>query len=775
MDKSRKKVRRRRKLLIALGLVITFLILAKPQSDLFQRDFSTLVLDRDGEFLGARIASDGQWRFPAPDSIPDKFQKCILNKEDQYFYYHPGFNPVALFRALFLNIKHGRVVSGGSTITMQVIRLSRNNPDRTIIEKVREIFLACGLEVYRSKKEILNLYSTHAPFGGNVVGLEAASWRYFGVPAQRLSWAESATLAVLPNTPGLIHPGRNREILAERRNKLLLKLLENEVIDSGDYKLALLEPLPISPMPLEDRAPHLTDRLNLKANGKRHYTSLSRTTQEMATEKLYYHLRKLKGNLIYNGSVLIIDNKSGRVQAYVANNKDNENGYNDMIMAPRSSGSILKPFLYAASLDAGTVLPDQLIRDVPTIIDGFRPENFVRSFDGAVPASEALARSLNIPAIVMLQKYGVGKFRSKLRSMGFQTIDRSAANYGLSLILGGGEVRAWDLGQAYFSMARTLNQYSGEGGGQIEHISFERDPENTFLESELSPASVHLTFKALEKVNRPDSEMGWELFGKPGIAWKTGTSYAYRDAWAVGVTPDHTVVVWIGNADGVGRPGLIGARAAGPVLFDVLNTMNTSDLFPVPYDDLREMEVCATSGLIPSAHCNDVRTVKAPRSSVPAKPCPYHKTIFTDVNGEIRYFRNCSDGRTLESKSWFVLPPVQAWYYSKRHNEYKAMPPLAPKCGSLVSSSVDIIYPENGSEVYIPMELDGRPGKIVFEAAHNERERSLFWHLNNDFIGETEQLHQMALTLDEGSYRLHVEDSDGNFSTHSFKVVGSDR
>lgn len=746
--------------------------LPKP---LFEASYSTVVLDEDGELLGARIAADEQWRFPMQDSLPEKMKQALLHKEDRYFYYHPGFNPVAILRALYLNIKKGEVVSGGSTITMQLVRLSKNNPPRTVWEKVKEIILATRVELSYSKDEILAMYASHAPFGGNVVGYETAAWRYFNRAPDQLSWAECATLAVLPNAPGLVHPGRNREELNRKRKELLKILHEHEVIDVQTYRLALLEEIPAEPQPLPDVASHLTTMLHNQRGGSRITTTLDPRWQNSAQQTLNRHLQRLSSNHIKNGALLLIDNSDGEVKAYIGNGsyEDDLTGiYNDMLQTPRSPGSILKPFLYSSMFSSGELLPQELVPDIPVFLGGFKPENYEHGYDGAVPAGEALARSLNIPAVLLLRDYSTDRFLKRLHQLDFQHMNRVADHYGLSLILGGAEVTPWELGRAYYRLAATLNSYDVTGQKQAVEI-----PDLHFSgaarsapEPPMDKASIYQVFKILTAVNRPDSEMGWQKFGRGDVAWKTGTSFGFRDAWAVGITPRYTCVVWVGNADGEGRPGLIGAEAAGPVLFDMMNQLPRSGWFTEPLNDMQELKICSRSGMKASPWCPEVEKEMLPMAAERAKICPYHKQVFVNHNGQ-RATRACADAEDLRAVSCFVLPPTEAWYYGRKHASYQGAPPWQAGCGNENLRMLDVIYPQAQSEVFIPKEIGGEEGRVVVEVAHQQPQEKVFWHLNGQYIGQTQTFHQMALNLQPGDYRLHVEDQEGNSVERKFKVV----
>lgn len=457
------RLRRRAPVLIVLGLagIAFWQCLPNP---LFRDPAASILLARDGELLGARIAADEQWRFPPMEQVPEKFHTAIVSYEDRRFFYHPGIDPLALARAVYLNIKHGRVVSGGSTLNMQVIRLARHHPPRSYLEKIIELFLAVRLEAGYSKNDILALYASHAPFGGNVVGLEAAAWRYFGRAPDKLSWAESATLAVLPNSPALIHPGRNRASLRAKRDGLLRVLHAERHLSDIDLDLALREPLPEQPFALPQNAPHLLETLRLEATDARHrfHTTLDQRTQLAAQEVIAQQIQTLALQGIYNAAALVVDNESFEVLAYAGNAQwsvDNTRGYAvDIVRRPRSTGSILKPLLFASMLQAGEILPTTLVADVPTQYAGYIPENIDKLYRGAVPAQVALAQSLNVPAVRMLKEHGVNRFYDFLQHIGMSTLQRRPEEYGLTLILGGAEGTLWDITGMYANLAQLAMQ-----------------------------------------------------------------------------------------------------------------------------------------------------------------------------------------------------------------------------------------------------------------------------------------------------------------------------
>ncbi|HSQ35894.1 MAG TPA: transglycosylase domain-containing protein, partial [Candidatus Binatia bacterium] len=411
---------------------------------LFDSPVSPLLLAADGRLLDARLAVDEQWRFPRLMSVPQRYFQVLVQTEDRRFFVHPGVDLLAGARALVQNIRRRRIVSGGSTISMQVIRMARKNRGRTYLEKAREIILALRLERSFSKKEILNLYAANAPFGGNIVGIDAASWFYFGRSAEALSWAEAAFLAVLPNDPGLVTTARGRQALQKKRDALLHRLRQRRLLSGLEYSLALAEQVPAGPRPVPRLASHLLATLVAARPGERLFQStLEPRLQETLLRIVRSEGEQLLNRNIRNLAALIIDNWQGTVVAYVGNvsrSRPAEHGQDiDLIQSPRSTGSILKPFLYAAMLQEGSLTPRTLVSDTRVHFSGYIPENFDRRFRGAVPARDALAWSLNIPAIRMLQAYGIPRFYNLLKKWGMTTLTRPPGGYGLTLILGGAE------------------------------------------------------------------------------------------------------------------------------------------------------------------------------------------------------------------------------------------------------------------------------------------------------------------------------------------------
>ena len=717
------------------GLVLAWLC-CLPRELFKDVSYSTVVESAEGELLGARIAADEQWRFPPGDTVPERYATALVQFEDRAFWWHPGVNPVALVRAAVDNARAGHVVSGGSTLTMQVIRLSRQK-ERTLWQKAIEAVQATRLEFRYSKKQILALYAAHAPYGGNVMGLEAASWRYFGRPPSELSWAEAATLAILPNAPGTLHLSRGREQLLAKRNRLLARLLAHGDIDTDTYEAALEEPLPGAPLPLPTLAPHYVNRC---PQGQRTRTTLRVQLQKAVSEAVDRRSGELAAEGVADMAAVVIDNASGAVVAYIGNacmDRERPGMQVDVAASARSTGSILKPFLYAAALQEGVILPRTLLPDVPLNLGGFAPQNFDRQFYGAIPADEALARSLNVPAVYLLREYGVPKFHALLKEAGLSTLTKAPEHYGLSLILGGAEARLDEVTAAYAGMVRF---YQGQN-----EADFDFAPR----------LAIWYTLEALKEVNRPD-ELDWHLIRSiRKAAWKTGTSYGFRDAWAVGMTPAFTIGVWAGNAQGQGVPGLTGARAAGPVMFDILNLLPEDERWfempdqvghdggVTPGHDRGSMwvAVCRASGMLAGPECPETQDILIPAAGLETAPCPYHK------NGE------------------FVLPPAMEWYYKPHHPEYTG----ARKTHQ--TKEIEFIYPASGSTLTLPRQLNGQVEGVVFRVAHHKSNATLWWHLDQTYVGETRFLHELRLAPTPGKHTLTVVDGEGNSVSVMFRVT----
>ncbi len=783
-----------RLVLIASVLVLVISFWFCLPLNLFNNPTAYIIDDDQGQLLGAAIAPDGQWRFPYDSIVPEKFKQCIITFEDKRFEHHPGVDFLAFGRAIRQNIKSGHVSSGGSTLTMQVIRLATHHR-RTFLNKLIEMVMALRLELTNNKQTILALYSSNAPFGSNVVGLDAASWRYFGRSPQQLSWGEMAALAVLPNSPSLVHPGKNRDILLKKRNLLLDKLAARHIIDKNTAYLAKLEPVPERPVALPVLAPHLLERFKhdcqtgAHAGPTRITTSIKAGLQQQVNDIIERHHQVLAANHINNIAAIVLDVETGQALAYAGNiyhPEDTSMESNvDVISAPRSPGSTLKPLLYAAMLHDGYMLPNSLMPDIPTQIAGYHPENFDLGYDGAVPASRALARSLNVPAVKMLQKYKYERFYDLLKKTGMTTLNQPADHYGLSLILGGGENTLWELSGAYADMARVLNHYNTYHGkynpadyhspvyAPVPHVKPQL--ENSGL---LDAGSIYYTLQAMEEVMRPGEEMLWQQFASTQrIAWKTGTSFGFRDGWAIGITPKYVVGVWVGNTSGEGRTGLTGINTAAPAMFEIFRQLPVArDWFDRPEGEMVKISVCRESGYRAGEYCTDTDEMWVPAAGLKSPVCPYHQLVHLDKTQQWQVNSDCVPPDQIVNKSCFVLPPAMEYYYKAKNYQYHSLPPFRADCSTADKGvPMELIYPKDGAKIYIPIEANGKRGRMICNAAHRQAGIKIFWHLDDQYIGVTRDYHQIALNPDPGLHTLTLVDGDGNTIETRFEILDKNK
>jgi penicillin-binding protein 1C len=545
-------------------------------------------------------------------------------------------------------------------------------------------------------------------------------------------------------------------------------------------------------------------------------TTIDATIQAAAMQTVRDRADELEQQDIHNAAAIIIDNRTFEVLAYVGNARwsvNNERGFAvDIVQRPRSTGSILKPLLYSAMLESGDILPHTLIPDVPTQYAGYMPENFDRTYSGAAPADIALAQSLNVPAVRMLKQYGIDRFYDLLQHAGISTLTRKPDDYGLTLILGGAEGKLWDIAGAYANLA-SIAQQDGRSPQPYRHVTLLRESPSgaSFVANaangtphvystngeataiaqpgganggtpmsplaEINPGAAWLTLNALLEVPRPAEEGHWRNFATARkIAWKTGTSWGFRDAWAVGVSSRYTVGVWVGNATGEGRPGLTGSTAAAPLLFQLFNRLDASPWFERPDRDLKPVETCANDGYLANGNCQ-TQIVWAPRSSHFSRTSPYNIPVHLDAQGLYRVNDACEPVTRMRHTSAFVLPPAQEFYFRRGRADYRAPPPFRADCspGAVAGNGkapMDFLYPNPNTRVYIPIDLAAQKGRVVFEAVHRDANATLFWHLDEHYVATTRAFHTEALDISPGPHVITVVDQAGNRISRPFEVIG---
>lgn len=759
-------------LLIPASFLIGFIIYVSiPLShEKISKDYSQVILADDSTFLRVFLNNNQQWCLPPQiqSDIPDNLKAAVLTYEDQYFRSHPGVNPWALLRAVFLNVKHQRIVSGGSTITMQLARMILDNP-RTMMNKFKELLLTFKIELLNSKEEILEDYLCHAPYGSNIRGYIAASYRFFAKKPSQLTWGEAATLAVLPNAPGMVFPTKNDKNLTIKRDGLLLKLHQKGIIDKETYELSIMESTPKEIIPFPLAAPHLTDQIHTGNHLPVIYTTISPAIQQETNFFVKQHSAQLQQMGIQNACALVLDNTSGKVVSYVGSqdyNDLNARGRVNGITAPRSSGSILKPFLYALAIDEGLILPQTLIKDIPTYFNSFSPSNASEKFSGIVPASDALIHSLNVPAVRLLNAYGVQKFYNQLNYAGVGSLFRHADDYGLPLILGGAEVTPWDMAGLYCGMANA---------GKFSDISYLKNSNNSNQKQLISSGAAYLIMDEMKELLRPGLEFYWKKYStQRPIAWKTGTSYGHKDAWAVGSTPQWTIVVWVGNFNGSSNKNLSGMRSAGPLLFNILNALpvkSQHSWFKENSRDFVHVKICSHTGFYASENCDEPIHVKAPKNMKPIKTCNYHKKNLYDGKMDFVVCSYCWDEDRIE-QNVLKYPPDVNYYLRANGNLVSREPIHNPACTLAQEKDIlQIIYPLQHANVFIPKGFDGDHQPLVGRLASQFPEREVFWYLDDSFLESTRNKQALPLKLRAGKHLLTVVDVMGNKDQVEFSVI----
>ena len=738
-------------------LFLVFILIPIPDSNL---DYSTVIYDRSGQILSARIASDEQWRFPIEQDLPENLEQAIIYFEDEYFYYHPGFNPVSLLKAIYINAKSKRVVRGGSTITMQLMRMYYGNRTRTYSQKAMELIASLKLELLYSKKEILKMWATMAPFGGNTVGASTASWRYFSRDLNQLSWAEYALLAVLPNAPAALHMSRNTDRLKVKRDRLLRKLNSKGLIDSTELSLAIQEEIAFQQTDLPQNSLHFLNFLKNKFPEKQTFhTTIDPVLQKILSDILEEYSEVYQFDGIQNAAATIIDIHQNEVLAYIGNTKlkGTQMRFVDCVQAPRSYGSLLKPFLYAFALDKGYFLPHECIKDIPSNFNGFIPKNFDRKFRGVIPMDQMVSKSLNVPAVRILNYVGMESFHYLLKKDLRLSFINSNPNYhGLSVILGGAESNIWEMSKIYKGLVRNYHQYPN-AYNEIKCLQDENEEDHTFS---YHPNAAWHTLNAMQSVNRPEEEQNYSKLGGQSVAWKTGTSYGHRDAWAIGCNDRHVVSVWVGNESGKGVYNLTGAIKAGPILFRIMRHLDAPNDIKENISGSEKVQVCSQSGKLKGPLCTKSKDLYIPFHSHDLRQCAQHDIVRT------RTETSHEDYDTL-----YFLPPVEN-YYSIQFNGKDFS--LSSSSKSLnVPASVDIVYPENNAILTVPKKLKNEYSEVQLKANSSDSEVTLFWFLNGEFVQKTQTPHHVHVNLEEGEYALLVNDTEGNKDALEFKVIRS--
>ncbi|GHG97662.1 penicillin-binding protein 1C [Comamonas sp. JC664] len=730
---------------------------------------------RDGTPAHVFLAPDERWRIPTRlERVDPDYIQALLALEDKRFFHHPGVDPVAVLRAAARNAVTGRRTSGASTLTMQLVRVLEPRP-RTFTSKVIESFRAVQLEVRLTKREVLAAYLQFVPYGRNVEGVEAAALAYFGHTAAHLSPAEIATLLAVPQNPNRRFPtAQNLARLKAARDGVARRLLDAEALPRGtdDARVSpetvLREvhatPVPQDLTPFPREAPHVAVWLRAqRPEQTRLHTTLDVGTQRMVERLMRDAAVGLAQRGIHNGTAVVVDRQQAEVLALVGNFDFFDTKHGGQIAGfatPRSPGSALKPLLYAMGIDLGMVVPEQLVADVPTAYGGYAPRNFDGRFQGLVRLEYALSQSLNMPFVRLLERVGVERFLGALRAAGVTSLVQAPGYYGLSAAVGGIEMTPLELAGVYVALA-------GDGHAPALRLLMGEPPAGAPAEV-LSPGAAWLTRRALALRDRPDFPERRRLTGMPArVHWKTGTSFGHRDAWAAGSGPRHTAVVWLGNFDHTPSVHLVGADAAGPVLFDILEGVGPRGLAQQederlhPPEDLAHVEVCAYSGHLPTDACVQRKHVYARRSAVPTARCPYHQHVEVEVASGLSVGPMCREGRKTETRVYVSWPATIRRWLEDQHRRLPEPPAAAPGCepgGARAAPS--IVSPAPGQVAILIPGVPASQQEVPLEAEASH-ERALTWFVDGALLGTARADERMWWTPSVGTHEILVTDDRG--------------
>jgi len=755
-----------KKLLLALAPFFLFAIadwlFPLPTEKLYPPS-STVVLDRDGRMLRAFLAPDQMWRIRvSANEISPSLKTAAIAYEDKYFYWHFGINPFSVTRAAIANLRAGKIVRGGSTLTMQVARMMEPK-ERTFLNKLKEAFRAAQLEVHYSKEEILTLYFNRAPYGGNIVGVGAAAYFYFNKSAPQLSLGEAALLAAIPNSPNLLRPDFNPAAAQKARDKVLRLLARAGRITPQRCDEARSEALPEKRYALPFMVPHLAAKLSqVYPQTERLETTIDGNIQSLAQTILQTQLRPWRGQGIGNGAVVVIDNQSQSVLALVGSYDffDEANaGQVNGALAPRSPGSALKPFIYALGLEHGVITPQSLLDDVPVDYAGYQPVNYDEKYHGAVTVEEALIHSLNVPAVNLYARLGEKGIYEFLKEAGISTLPHDKNYYGLSLILGGCEVTLLELTNLYAGLANA---------GSFRPYRLLQDQPPAEGKRLFSAGTSFILTEMLSKLRRPDLPKVWETsINLPKVAWKTGTSYGHRDAWSLGYTPQYTIGVWVGNFDGRGAPALVGAETAAPILFALFEALAkpSENRWFVQPEIVERRQVCSVSGMPAAEFCVSRKDELFLPGVSPQYPCTIHRLVWLDRKTGQRLCAHCRIGRAYVEKIFEHWPPEIATWMKRNGYPIAAIPGHYSRCSKIVSGNGPVIHsPAAGAAYQIRPGVDLKYQKILLDASVSNQTKKIYWFMNRRLIFSGQPTAKVFITPAPGKHTLICMDDEGRAS-----------
>jgi len=729
-------------------------------------DYSRMVYSSDNKLLYATLNKQDKWRMKCNLSeITPVLRTTIIEKEDAYFWVHPGINPISIMRALFNNVIQGKRTSGASTITMQVARLLEPK-ERTYLGKIQEIFRAIQLELTYSKSEILQMYLNLAPYGGNIEGIKSAAWFYLDQKPQTLSLAQIVTLSIIPNNPNMIKPGADFSKILKVRNHWLDYFKKESIFDSNLIEDAKLEPLNFQRQQRPMMAPHLSWRLiNKYPDSLEIHTNINAEIQRKSEELVKNYTASLQYMNITNAAVMIVNNSRQEVVGYIGSadfNNSRNSGQVDGIQAIRSPGSTLKPYLYALAIDKGLITPKMVITDVPINFDGYAPQNYDQKYRGLVTIETALAQSLNIPAVKILNDYGINSFINMLVRGGFKRIRKDYQKLGLSIILGGCGVSLEELCNLFTLFAHK---------GIYLPSKYIKNQKTGIPDRLISEAASYLITENLTRLERPDLPIMWSNSSNlPKIAWKTGTSYGRRDAWSIGYNRDFTIAVWLGNFDGTGTPELTGAHIATPLLFQLFNAIDISQerTWFAPPSSLDYRIVCSESGLPPSEFCTNTTIDYFIPGVSPYQKCDHLKEIYVNEKETISYCRSCLPSKGYKTKLFPNYPPELITFFEEENRPYQKIPPHNSVCKRIFSTTAPTITSLGDGMEYIL--ISGEKQQLMLKCNTDNTVKKVWWYLDNKLLQQASAMQSVFFTPTQGNHKISCTDDKGRNTDIWIKV-----
>lgn len=736
MEKPRLKRRALRTLIgvaIAAGLFLLADLLFPLRSNI---EYTPVVLGTDSSVLHTFLTADEQWRFNTqPGEITPELEKAIIYKEDKYFYYHPGINVIAIGRAVANNVLNLKRTSGASTITMQVVRMM-NPKRRTYLNKLGEMFRALQLEFHYSKKEILQMYLNLVPYGSNIQGVKAAAILYFDKMPGQLSLAEVTALSIIPNRPNSLVLGKDNHAIVKQRNKWLHRFKDDNLFPERQVEDALGEPLNAYRHDAPKGVPQLSLRLRrMYPSADEIYSTINPTIQQKAEDLAANYNRALKLNNIHNLSVLIVDNHTHQVVAYLGSSDffDKEhNGQVDGVSATRSPGSTLKPALYGLCMDKGLITPKTIIADVPINYEGYEPENYDLQFRGNISIEDALKNSLNIPAVTLLHNAGVKPFITLLTNAGFHSVWKRQKKLGLSMVIGGCEVSLEELTTLYSSFANKGIYFAPE---YTKSSNGKKQKGKRILTEQTS----YMLGTILTELHRPDlPNLGAQSYSIPKIAWKTGTSYGRKDAWSIGYNSRYTIGVWAGNFNGTGVAGLNGAGTATPLVFQLFNAIDRHVANPwlEQPSNIGFRLVCSKSGKLPADYCTEQTMDYYIPGVSSSEHCDHIKNVWLSADEQFSFCTSCLPAAGYKTKSFQNIAAPLAAYYEAGHIAYEKIPPHNPSCNRVFNGIAPVITSLTDNMNYIIVDKEQQQLQLMCNTSNDVKE--VYWYINDQFHSSSE-------------------------------------